>query len=145
MIRRPPRSTLFPYTTLVRANQVVHLTPKVFDTLVALVQNRGRLLPKRELLELIWPDTVVEENNLTQAICAIRKALGGSDHNRDCIETVPKQGYRFVAAVRTEDRAAGADDVGGRSGVRSNAARTAGPPFFRLAGPPGGGGPRWGG
>src|SRR2546426_1487153 len=72
MIRRPPRSTLFPYTTLFRSNQVVHLTPKVFDTLVALVQNRGRLLPKRELLELIWPDTVVEENNLTQAICAIR-------------------------------------------------------------------------
>src|SRR2546426_8711338 len=58
MIRRPPRSTLFPYTTLFRSNQVVHLTPKVFDTLVALVQNRGRLLPKRELLELIWPDTV---------------------------------------------------------------------------------------
>src|SRR2546422_7740485 len=70
MIRRPPRSTLFPYTTLfrsrlhcyafgpfrlvpeerllVRDNQVVHLTPKVFDTLVALVQNRGRLLPKRD-------------------------------------------------------------------------------------------------
>ena len=88
---------------LVRDNQVVHLTPKVFDTLVALVQNRGRLLPKRELLELIWPDTVVEENNLTQAICAIRKALGGSDHNRDYIETVPKQGYRFVAVVRTDD------------------------------------------
>ena len=110
---------------LVRDNQVVHLTPKVFDTLVALVQNRGRLLPKRELLELIWPDTVVEENNLTQAICAIRKALGGSDHNRDYIETVPKQGYRFVAVVRTDDGAAGVDDVGGRSGVRSNAARTA--------------------
>src|SRR5437899_12644441 len=68
-------------------NHVVRVSPKVFDTLVALVQNRGRLLPKRELLELIWPDTVVEENNLTQAICAIRKALGGSDHNRDYIET----------------------------------------------------------
>jgi len=86
---------------LLRDNHVVHLTPKVFDTLVALVQNRGRLLAKRELLGLVWPDSVVEENNLTQAICAIRKALGGSDHSPDYIETVPKQGYRFVASVRT--------------------------------------------
>src|SRR2546422_8981977 len=163
MIRRPPRSTLFPYTTLfrsrlhcyafgpfrlvpeerllVRDNQVVHLTPKEFDALVGLVQNRGRLLAKRELLELIWPDTVVEENNLTQAICAIRKALGGSDHNRDYIETVPKQGYRFVAAVRTGDGAAGGGRRRGRRAGRPHGARTAG--LFSSPGPgrpPGGGG-----
>jgi len=53
---------------LLRDSQGIHLTPKAFDTLVVLVQNSGRLLPKRELLELIWPDSVVEENNLTQAI-----------------------------------------------------------------------------
>src|SRR2546426_849150 len=74
---------------------------------------------------MIWPSTRVAENIHRQWACALSKARGGSDHTRDCIETVPKQGYRFVAAVRTEDRAAGADDVGGRSGVRSNAARTA--------------------
>ena len=99
---------------LLRNTQVIHLTPKVFDTLVALVQNSGRLLPKRELLELIWPDSVVEENNLTQAISAIRKALGGSDHSPEYIETVPKQGYRFVAAVKNHER----DRLGGRRGGR---------------------------
>ncbi|PYO28641.1 MAG: hypothetical protein DMD73_04910 [Gemmatimonadetes bacterium] len=106
---------LVPEERLLLCNtQVIHLTPKVFDTLVALVQNSGRLLPKRELLELIWPDSVVEENNLTQAISAIRKALGGSDHSPEYIETVPKQGYRFVAAVKNHER----DRLGGRRGGR---------------------------
>lgn len=89
---------------LLRDKHVVHLTPKVFDTLVVLVEHGGRLLSKRELLGLIWRDTVVEENNLTQAICAIRKALGGSDDSREYVETVPKLGYRFVASVRTEEQ-----------------------------------------
>jgi len=89
---------------LLRDSQGIHLTPKAFDTLVVLVQNSGRLLPKRELLELIWPDSVVEENNLTQAICAIRKSLGGTGHSAEYIETVPKQGYRFVAPIRMTDR-----------------------------------------
>jgi DNA-binding winged helix-turn-helix (wHTH) protein len=88
---------------LLRENAVVHLPPKVFDTLVVLVRHSGRLLSKRELLDLIWPDTVVEENNLTQAICAIRKALGWTGQSREYVETVPKQGYRFVAPVRTTD------------------------------------------
>jgi DNA-binding winged helix-turn-helix (wHTH) protein/Tfp pilus assembly protein PilF len=88
---------------LLRDKHVVHLTPKVFDTLVVLVEHGGRLLSKRELLGLIWRDTVVEENNLTQAICAIRKALGGSDDSREYVATVPKLGYRFVASVRIED------------------------------------------
>lgn len=109
MTRSPLRYEFGPFRLvpeerlLLRDSDVVHLTPKVFDTLVALVQNGGRLLSKRELLGLVWQDTVVEENNLTQAISAIRKALGGTDHSGDYIQTVPKLGYRFVAAVQTDD------------------------------------------
>lgn len=130
---RPPRYYEFgPFRLvpaerlLIRDHRVVHLTPKVFDTLVALVQHGGRLRSKRELLGLIWPDTVVEENNLTQAICAIRKALGGSDDSREYVETVPKVGYRFVAAVRTADGdASGGEQANDATGTVRKFARPA--------------------
>lgn len=76
------------------------LTPKVFDTLLCLVRNRGRLLTKDELLKEIWPDTFVEEVNLAVNISTLRKALGENPQDGRYIVTVPRHGYRFVADVR---------------------------------------------
>jgi TolB-like protein/DNA-binding winged helix-turn-helix (wHTH) protein len=82
---------------LVRGNQAVALTPKVFDTLHLLVRNSGHLLEKDLLIRTLWPDSFVEEGNLTNNIFLLRKALG---QDPEYIETVPKKGYRFVGAVR---------------------------------------------
>src|SRR6516165_4600248 len=76
------------------------LTPKVFDTLVCLVRNRGRLLTKDELLREVWPGTFVEEVNLAVNISTLRKALGESPQDPQYIATVQGRGYRFVADVR---------------------------------------------
>src|SRR5262245_1804792 len=76
------------------------LTPKVFDTLLCLVRNPGRVLTKDELLKEIWPDTFVEEVNLAVNISTLRKALGESPQDGRYILTVPGRGYRFVAEVR---------------------------------------------
>jgi len=75
------------------------LPEKAFQTLVYLVRNGGKLVPKEELLSAIWPDTVVEENNLGKAIHAIRSFLGEHPGDPKYIETVPKHGYRLVAEV----------------------------------------------
>ena len=84
---------------LLRDGQPVPLTPKAFDTLLLLVENSGRLLDKNELMGSVWPDAVVEENNLNRSIYVLRKALGESSGTAKYIETVPKHGYRFVASV----------------------------------------------
>jgi pimeloyl-ACP methyl ester carboxylesterase/DNA-binding winged helix-turn-helix (wHTH) protein len=84
--------------------RAVQLAPKVFDTLVMLVENSGHALSKEEMMETIWADSFVEENNLAQNISILRKTLGqGSDGNA-FIETVSKRGYRFTAPVETTDR-----------------------------------------
>ena len=83
--------------TLLRDGAVVALTPKVFDMLVILVRNSGHLLDKDELIRSLWPDSFVEEGNLSNNIFVLRKALG---NDREYIETVPRRGYRFVGAVR---------------------------------------------
>jgi len=80
----------------------VPLTPKVFDTLLLLVENNNHVLGKQELIERIWPDSFVEDNNLAQNISILRKALGQSPGGQDYIQTVPKRGYRFVAEVRED-------------------------------------------
>jgi TolB-like protein/DNA-binding winged helix-turn-helix (wHTH) protein/Flp pilus assembly protein TadD len=77
----------------------VPLTPKAFDILLALVQNRQQVLEKTELMQRIWPDSFVEEGNLTQNISMLRKALGESPHEHRFIVTVPGRGYQFVASV----------------------------------------------
>lgn len=77
----------------------VPLTPKMFETLLALVKSRRRVLDKRELLGMLWPNTFVEENNLTQNISRLRRVLGKIS-KRTYIETVPKRGYRFAARVK---------------------------------------------
>jgi DNA-binding winged helix-turn-helix (wHTH) protein/tetratricopeptide (TPR) repeat protein len=84
---------------LLRDGEPVALTPKTFDTLLTLVRERGRVVEKSELMELLWPDTVVDENNLSQQISAARKALGERSDEGRFIRTVPGRGYRFVADV----------------------------------------------
>ncbi|HTB86901.1 MAG TPA: winged helix-turn-helix domain-containing protein [Steroidobacteraceae bacterium] len=79
---------------------VVPLAPKVFDTLVLLVKNQGRLIEKEELLKALWPHSVVEEVALSHNVSQLRKALGDPADDPKVIETVPKRGYRFIAAVR---------------------------------------------
>jgi DNA-binding winged helix-turn-helix (wHTH) protein/pimeloyl-ACP methyl ester carboxylesterase len=86
---------------LSRERRPVPLRTKVFDTLRVLVEHSGRLLTKQELMQAIWPDTVVEENNLNHNISALRRALGEQATGQQYIETVPRVGYRFVADVTT--------------------------------------------
>ena len=80
-------------------NDTVALTPKAFDTLVFLVENGGHVLSKEEIMETVWADSFVEENNLAQNISILRKTLGGAKF----IETVSKRGYRFVAPVEIDE------------------------------------------
>lgn len=84
---------------LLRDGEVVSLTPKVFDILLTLVENRGQVVSKDDLMKRVWPDTFVEEGNLTQNISLLRKALGESQNGVQFIETVPRRGYRFVAQI----------------------------------------------
>lgn len=85
---------------LLHDNVIVPLTPKVFEILVALVERRGHLVEKEELMKLVWADAFVEEANLARCVHTLRKALGENRHEHKYIETVPKRGYRFVAVVR---------------------------------------------
>jgi len=85
---------------LLRDGATISLTPKAFDLLLALVERHGRLVDKEELLQTIWPNTIVEESNLSSNISLIRKSLGDGENGQKFIETVPKRGYRFVAEVR---------------------------------------------
>jgi pimeloyl-ACP methyl ester carboxylesterase/DNA-binding winged helix-turn-helix (wHTH) protein len=84
---------------LLQGGQAVPLRTKVFDTLCVLVEHSGRLLTKHELMESLWPDAVVEENNLNHNISTLRRALGEKTAGQQYIETVPRVGYRFVAGV----------------------------------------------
>ena len=86
---------------LFKENREVTLTPKVFDTLLILLENSGHVLTKKELMQQVWPDSFVEENNLAQNISILRKALGQSKEGEQYIQTVPKRGYRFVANVNS--------------------------------------------
>ena len=85
---------------LQRDGNAVALTPKAFDLLLTLLQNRGHLLTKANLMRLVWPDTFIEENNLAVHISVLRKALGENEDGVEYIRTLPRQGYCFVAAVR---------------------------------------------
>jgi DNA-binding winged helix-turn-helix (wHTH) protein len=84
---------------LLRNGNPVPLTPKVFDTLLHLVQRNGVVLEKEELMRAVWPDTIVEENNLNQNISTLRRVLSDRRGDSRFILTVPGKGYRFVANV----------------------------------------------
>lgn len=77
----------------------VPLTPKTFDVLALLVENSGHLVEKKEILDVIWINSFVEEQNITRSIHTLRKVLGDDGNGNKFIETVPKKGYRFVAEV----------------------------------------------
>ncbi|MGQ0540707.1 MAG: winged helix-turn-helix domain-containing protein [Blastocatellia bacterium] len=85
---------------LTQNGRVIPLTAKVFEILLALVENRGRTLRKDELMEKVWADSFVEEGNLSRNISTLRKVLGDDFHNPRFIKTVPKRGYRFEWDVR---------------------------------------------
>jgi DNA-binding winged helix-turn-helix (wHTH) protein/TolB-like protein/Flp pilus assembly protein TadD len=82
------------------AGEAVKLMPKAFDILAFLAQNSDRVVSKDELLAAMWPDTIVEENNLTQNISALRRAFSEKPQENRFIATIPGRGYRFVAEVR---------------------------------------------
>ena len=85
---------------LFRDGQPVPLKPKVIDTLLLLVENSGRVLEKDELIEKLWPETFVDEANLTQNIYVLRKALTTGADSTSYIETIPRRGYRFTGDVK---------------------------------------------
>ena len=85
------------------SGEQIPLTPKVFDTLLFLVTNQGRVIGKDEFLSAVWADTIVEENNLSQTISAIRRVLGERPGERRFIETIAGRGFRFVPSVKIID------------------------------------------
>src|SRR5215207_6715562 len=85
---------------LLRDGCPVALTARVFDPLLVFVERRGRVVAKEELMAALWPDTAVEENNLTQHVSMLRKALGERAGGRRYVVTVPGRGYSFVEPVR---------------------------------------------
>jgi len=94
---------------LFRNDEPIPLKPKVVDTLLLLIENSGQVLEKDELIQKLWPDTFVEEANLTQNIYVLRKALNSGDHSENYIETIPRRGYRFTGHVKklTSEETAG--------------------------------------
>lgn len=84
---------------LLRQGKPVHITPKALQLLFVLVENHGHIVEKQSLMETLWSDSFVEEGSLTFTVRQLRKILG--DHRQDpiYIETIPKRGYRFIAAV----------------------------------------------
>lgn len=84
---------------LLRSGQPVALTPKAFDLLVHLVERAGHLVTKHDLMDALWPDTSVEESNLTYTVSALRRALEDGKDGVHFIQTVPTRGYRFIADV----------------------------------------------
>lgn len=86
---------------LLHSADIVPLTPKAFDTLLALVERRGELVGRKELIKAVWPDSFVVEGNLNSNIFMLRKALGAEERDGETyIATVPRRGYRFAANVR---------------------------------------------
>lgn len=88
---------------LFRGTELLPLAPKAVDTLHALIQRRGRVVGKDELMKLVWPGTTVEEVGLARNISLLRKALGEDGAENLYIETIPRRGYRFIGAVRGDD------------------------------------------
>lgn len=85
---------------LMRDGEPVQLPPKAVETLVVLVAHGGRVISREELIEAVWPDTIVEENNLSVNVSLLRKALGEDEDGKKYIETISRRGYRFTGQVR---------------------------------------------
>lgn len=114
---------------LYNGTEIVPLTHKALDLLLALVRNAGQIVEKEELMRQVWPDVVVEESNLTQHIHLLRKALSQERDEPIYIETIPGRGYRFVAGVREVIDGQSSEEPESQSAIRSLAALP-----FRLLG-----------
>jgi len=97
--------------TLFRDGRPMPLRPKVFDLLLVLVENRGHLVDKEQLMNAVWTEQFVEEGNLNKNVSMLRQALGETDGGHKFIETVPRRGYRFIADVREVHDGAGAGSL----------------------------------
>jgi DNA-binding winged helix-turn-helix (wHTH) protein/tetratricopeptide (TPR) repeat protein len=113
---------------LLRSGVQIPLPPKAFDTLMLLVTHRGRVLDKQQVMRAIWPDTIVEENNLNQNISTLRRVLGDARGENRYIATIPGRGYCFTAEVRLVSPAGG--------GERAGHLRIAVLPFDNIGGGP---------
>ena len=102
---------------LLQAGEPVAIGTRAFDVLLALAERSAQVVTKSELLDLVWPGLVVEENNLQVQISSLRKLLGPQ-----AIATIPGRGYRFVAPLNNETLAAGGSDVPAISGLEAAAA-----------------------
>jgi TolB-like protein len=121
---------------LTRDGETIALAPKVTDILIMLVTNAGQLVEKDELLKRVWPDTFVEEANLSQNIFMLRKALGDDRAEPKYIDTVMRRGYRFIGAVNVVD-----PDQPGEDSAAAEAAAASRPvvavlPFTNATGDP---------
>ena len=96
---------------LTRGYRSLELSPKALQVLAVLIRNAGRVVSKDDLLNIVWPDAVVEEGNLAVHIFALRKALGADATAAEYIETVPKRGYRFAAPVDRVCESSAADSA----------------------------------
>ena len=85
---------------MVRAGELVSITPKTFQILLVLIRNSREIVTKDDLMKTVWPDTFVEEANLSRNIFMLRKALGETAQDHRYIVTVPGQGYRLAEDVR---------------------------------------------
>jgi DNA-binding winged helix-turn-helix (wHTH) protein/Tol biopolymer transport system component len=118
---------------LMRDGEPIPIKARALDTLVLLAQHAGELLEKEELMNRLWPDTAVEEANLTQNVFEVRKALGEVPGEQRFIATVPRRGYRFVADVRTSPDEIPAPDPPVVSAPRPEAPLASPPRFGRRA------------
>ena len=92
---------------LYRGEAEVPLPPKVVKTLSVLVQNRGEILSKDELMERVWEDSIVEESNLSQYLYLLRKTVGNKRDGTPYIETLRRRGYRFTGDVKVRSSSSG--------------------------------------
>ena len=114
------------------------LLPKAFDILTYLIENSSRVVSKDELMSEIWPDTTVEENNLTQNVSSLRRAFGEKPYENRFISTIPGRGYRFVASVQSgtaelRPPEIASADVGNDQGAGGNSRSWASRPILLMA------------
>ena len=106
-------------SVLRRRNEIVPVTPKAIQALELLVQSGGRVLSRSEMIEKLWPDSFVEESNLTVTISMLRRVLGDNDNGAAFIETIAKRGYRFIPLVnKSRPRQSNHDNFGAMEIVR---------------------------
>ena len=104
-----------------REDEPVPLTSRVFETLLYMVEHHDTVLDKERLMEAVWPDSIVEENNLTQNISTLRRVFGETPGSHRFIVTVPGRGYRFVAEGQITGgrcRPGAAENTGDRNRTR---------------------------